>query len=166
MIELIKQIDPAFIDPPYDAISTDGCLFRSLQAIAETAIGVALTEDEIKRAFHYAIPDYMEDHRNVGNDRCYILKHEEIIRVAFYILGYRYVSIEYKYRKDDVKMIIGTHRDFYSCNYWIGKCLLDSGGSHFYLSNLIGNVTWNPHVAISEKLTSLRGYRIKILEAA
>jgi len=112
----LKQTDAAFAQAPYDAIQTDGCLWRSLLYAGEFFTGQVLTADEIKYAFHYSIPDYMEDHRHPGKDRCYILSggHAEICRVSFFILGERSASIEYAYRRDfypDDKYVIGREAD-------------------------------------------------------
>ncbi len=168
-MELIKQYDERFTGD-FSAIQTDGCFWRSLLAFSELATSNVLTIDELKRAYRYAIPDYMEDHREEGKSRCYIQwkGHEEIARSGFYIVGERHVKIEYRYRRNNVsgQMIIGKHEDFYACNYYITECELSSGNSHFYVSDLNGVVLWNPHTVISNDILSLRGFRIVMLKAA
>ena len=165
----IKQTDPAFSDAPYDAIQTDGCFWRALLYASELFTSHELTAEELKRAYHYSIPDYMEDHRTDGKDRCYIQwgdgfkGHEEIMRIGFYVLGERSVDIEYAYRKDYTtgKFVIGKPADFYRCNFWIGKCRYGSTG-HFYVSDMQGKLKWNPGNTYSADLLSLRGFRIKV----
>jgi len=167
-MDYIKQTSNTFNDEPFAAIQTDGCFWRVLLNASEIMTKNALTGDELKRAFHYSIPDYMEDHRNPGQDRCYIKwhGHEEIIRIGFHIIGMRDVSIEYKYRKDydTGKFVIGNSEAWYDCNFWIAKCRYRNTG-HFYTSDNKGAVVWNPAStapAHGNDILSLRGFSIRV----
>lgn len=163
---MILQTDAGFGAAPYDAIMTDGCFWRTLLHASEVHCGKALTLDELKYAYQYAIPNYMEDHQQPGKSRCYIQwkGHEEIIRIGFYILGERNVDIKYRYRYDidTDKTIIGTEKAFYGCTFFVGKCKLRPNAYHFYESDLHGAMKWNPHTVFTNDLTSLRGFLIKV----
>ena len=162
---MLKQTDSAFDRAPYDAIQTDGCLWRTLLHCAELKTGKVLSAEEIKHAWHYSIPDYMEDHRHPGMDRCYIKAggHAEIIRIGFHILGERDVSIGYAYRYDfnTDSLIIGKPGGLEQCNYFISKCKLPTY-NHFYESDQFGNCTWNPGRSYSNEWLSVRGFWIEV----
>jgi len=161
---MYKQYDAAFNKPPYDAIQTDGCfVFDLLYGVEEFSVSSDFTETEIKRIWHYSIPDYLEDHRHPHQDRCFIKAggHVEIMRVGFYIMGIRNVKIKYKYRIDGDEMIIGRPSDLYACNFFITKCKLPTF-SHFYVSDQFGKLLWNPGNSYSEIHTSLRGFEIEL----
>ena len=165
MSEAIKQTNPGFARAPYDAIQTDGCFWRTLLHCGEHFTGKLLSIRELQRAFHFSIPDYMEDHRRPGEDRCYILGggHVEVIRIGFYILGERNVDIEYAYRQDfnTRRFVIGKAQDFYRCNYYISKCAYKKTG-HFYESDLKGAEEWNPGQTFNPELLSMRGFVIRV----
>lgn len=160
---LVKQTDPGFSDRPFDAIQTDGCFFRVLLECSEYLLNKQLTVNEIKYAFKYAIPDFMEDHRQPNKDRCFISEggHVNIIRIGFYILGIRNVSIEYKYRFDidTGNYEIGSKDSYKDCNFWISKCKLRTT-NHFYHSDALGVLLWNPSDSFTYDRTSLRGFKI------
>ena len=169
-MDYVKQSDKAFVEAPFDAIITDGCLYRSLLKGAEFITGKMLTQDEIKRAFTYAIPEYMEDHRNPRQDRCYIKAggHGEIIRIGCYILGERNVKVAYRYRQDirpggNKVMVIGREDDLAGCNFWISKCKPTSFSGHFYQSDMGGLLLWDPGQSYTKHLLSVRGFYIEIV---
>ncbi len=163
--EYIKQFDSDFSSAPYDAIQTDGCFWRTLLHAPEIFTGKHLTLTELKYAFHYSLPDYMEDHRHPEEDRCYIqwLGHEQIIRIGFYILGERNVRISYPYRRDGDKQVLGHVHDIDKCNFFAAKCQLGPKRFHFYNSNMSAVEKWNPHTVISTKVVSIRGFKIEVL---
>ena len=161
---MIKQTDAYFIENGYDAIVSDGCFFRDLLYASEFFTGRILTAKEIGMAYHYAIPDFMEDHRRPNQDRCFIKEHGhiQIARIGFYILQERKVKIIYKYRWDKNEgMIIGRSGDLYSCNFFISKCKMPKF-NHFYVSSMAGAEEWNPGVSFSDELLSIRGFQIEI----
>jgi len=162
---MIKQYSEDFDKEPYTAIQTDGCLWEVLLKAAENMTHKTFYIAEIKRLWHYGIPDYMEDHRTPHKDRCYILAggHVEIIRVGLYVLGARNASIQYKYRYDlDKKeQIIGNKNNLDDCNFFFAKCKLEKY-NHFYESDREGNLVWNPGNSFSKDLLSIRGIRIVI----
>jgi len=162
---MIKQYAKAFSKEPYTAIQTDGCLLFVLLKAAENITGKEFTEKELKRIWHYGIPDYMEDHRHPHKDRCFILGggHVQLIRIGLYILGVRNASVKYKYRYDLDKeeYIIGNKNTLSVCNFFFAKCKLP-GYSHFYESNKEGDLVWNPGNSFSVDLLSLRGIQITI----
>ena len=164
-MEHVKQYDPWFNENGFDAIPTDGCFFRDLLYVSEYFIGGLLTAPEIGLSYQYAIPDFMEDYRHPGKDRCFIKEfgHVQIIRIGFYILSHCYVSIKYRYRVDGDEMIIGKPSDLYQCNFFISKCKLDKG-SHFYVSDMYGNEKWNPGKSTITKVTSIRGFNIEVFK--
>ena len=172
MSEFIKQSNPEFSAAPYDAIITDGCLYRGLLKGAEKMTGRQLSLDEIKSAFHYAVPDFMEDHRHPEQDRCFIkwtdkhIGHEEIIRIGLYILGERNVKVKYRARVDMAaphnNIIIGRPGSLDACNFFISKCKTPKG-AHFYESNIAGGLVWDPGQSYTDKLLSIRGFEIRIL---
>jgi hypothetical protein len=163
--EPIKQTDPAFARPPYDAIQTDGCFWRTLLHAGELFTGKTFTAAELKHAYHYSIPDCMEDHRTPGQDRCYIKGggHVEIIRIGFYMMGERNVDIGYGYRYDfDAgRYVIGNEAMLDRCNWFVSKCKMPTF-NHFYESNRHGDETWNPGRSYSNELLSLRGFSIYV----
>lgn len=168
MSDYVKQYDPYFSKAPLGVIKTDGCLYRVLLKGAEKVAVCRLTAGEIGNAFHYAIPDFMEDHRHPGQDRCYIKAggHVEIIRIGMYMLGHRSVEIYYRYRRDITrdgdKMVIGTYGDIDRCNFYIGKCKTEKA-AHFYESDIGGGLEWDPGRSFTKKLMSVRGFYIKII---
>ena len=158
---MIKQYNECFNAAPYDAIQTDGCFWRTLLYPAELFTGKEFTADELKRAFHYSIPDYMEDHRHSGEDRCYIQwrGHEEII------MGYRNVDVSYRVRHDLDKdqFILGNESQYNACQFFAAKCKWKKTG-HFYASDRYGWCKWNPHdvYVMSNEILSIRGFGIII----
>lgn len=164
----VKQTHHAFQIAPYDGIQTDGCLYRCLLYAPELFTGKVLTTEEIKRAWHYSIPDYMEDHRNPHQDRCFIKAggHVQIARIGFHIIGVRDVQIEYRYRRDispnGDNLVIGRQPTLATCNFFISKCRLPNY-NHFYVSDIGGMEKWNPGQSFSTDLLSIRGFYIKVL---
>ena len=148
---------------PY--IQTDGCLYMSLLDIpcdwCKAKCRPArndLTVAEINRLYWYAIPQFMKNGDTDKNNRCYILNHEEIIRLGFYILGKRTMFIQYAYRDDaDPQKSFGT---IDKCNYFITEIELPSF-HHFYRSDADNTVIYNPGRSYSEKVVSTRGYIIE-----
>jgi hypothetical protein len=159
----VKQNDQWFKNNGFEAIVTDGCFFRDLLFAAEYFVNKELLPEEIGLAYQYAIPDFMEDYRHPGQDRCFIKEHGhvQIIRIGFYIIGKRFVSIKYPYRADKDRMIIGTPADLYKCNFFISKCKI-AKGNHFYVSDMYGNLSWNPGNSFTDNLLSVRGFTIKV----
>ena len=147
-----------------EAVPTDGCLLFTLWKAAEQFTRKRFTLQEIVRGYNWVIPDYMEDHRNPGKDRCYILDHEEVMRVGFALLGFPRAEIRYIYRDDDPlgtgEMVIGSRMQIEEPNYWASK-VWTGDFYHFYNSDRIGDVRWNPGVSTGH-LVSLRGYKIKL----
>lgn len=147
-----------------DAIPSDGCLLLTLWKAAEKFTGERFTLQDIIRGYKWVIPDYMEDHRTPGKDRCYILSHEEVMRVGFALMGAPRAKIEYMYRDDDPlgngKMVIGSRMQIEVPNYWAAK-VWTGYFHHFYNSDNIGDVRWNPGVSTGH-LVSLRGYKITL----
>lgn len=147
-----------------EAVPTDGCLLFTLWKAGEEFTRKKYTLGEIVRGYKWAIPDYMEDHRHTGSDRCYILDHEEVMRIGFALLGFPRAYIEYIYRDDDPlgkgKMVIGSRMQIEEPNYWAAK-VWAGYFHHFYNSDRAGNVRWNPGISTG-RLISLRGYKITI----
>lgn len=145
-----------------EAVPTDGCLLFSLWKSGEQFTNNFYSLQDIIRGYKWAIPDYMEDHRNPGKDRCYILDHEEILRIGFALMGYPKARLKYIYRDDDPNgsgdMIIGSRMDISKPNYWISK-VWTGEIFHFYNSDQWGNAVWNPGISTGS-LISLRGYKI------
>ena len=162
---MIKQYNSAFKKEPYKAIQTDGCLYNVLLKAAENITGEEFTVEEIKRIWHYSIPDYMEDHRHPNKDRCYIRAggHVEIIRLGLHVLGVRHATIQYKYRYDinTEKYILGNKDSLCDCNFFFAKCKLPAY-NHFYESDREGELRWNPGYSFSHNLLSIRGVKITI----
>lgn len=145
----IKQTERAL----YPSIQSDGCLLMSLLDIACSAADDELMPYEINRIYDYLVPKYMMP-------TCYVLDHAAIIKLGFYVLGHRFTSEYYGYRRDDNKKVFGED-DYEKCNYWIAK--VDTGAfEHFYRSDKYGCVIYNPGISTG-RVVSLRGYLVKIL---
>ena len=145
----IKQTERAL----YPSIQSDGCLLMSLLDIACAEAKDELMPYEINRIYDYAVSKYMLP-------TCYVLDHAAIIKLGFYLLGHRFTSEYYGYRRDDNKNIFGEG-DSEKCNYWIAK--VDTGSfEHFYRSDSYGCVLYNPGTSTG-RVISLRGYFVKIL---
>jgi hypothetical protein len=139
-----------------DEIKTDGCLFRTLQNFSEVLLHRPMAPVEINVMHRYAVPDFMKDGGHIKADRCYILNHEEIIRLGFLMAGVINRNIIYAYRRDGEEMKI--HKaELKECNFFAAKVSLPGGGYHFYRSDQIGNVLWNPGRSTGP-VVSIRGY--------
>jgi len=117
-------------------------------------IGCAVMHDElmpleVKRAYDYAVPKFMDAD-------CYVKDHEEIIRIGLYILGQRFATAYYMFREDGDVLKYGTKAE---CNYYIS--LLDCGSfKHFVRTDRQGKILYNPGRSTGPRI-SLRGYCVK-----
>ena len=118
-------------------------------------IGCAVMRDElmpleVKRAYDYAVPKYMDAD-------CYVKDHEEIIRIGLYILGQRFALAQYSFREDGDMLIFGGDKGL--CNYFIS--LLDCGSfKHFVRTDRQCQILYNPGRSTGPRI-SLRGYCVK-----
>jgi|GEM_PF-4448972 len=150
-----------------EAIQTDGCYFMVDLSIGEDIgyrlgrISRGFTPLEVNLAYHYAIPDFMEDHRQPGESRCYILDHPAIISIGLYIMGFREHSVEYKYRNDAGIQIIGRPDDLDDCNYFVKEVLIGNGPrTHFIRCDRRGVTLYNPGITDDMEWESFRGYKV------
>lgn len=158
-----KQYFPKHIEP----IRTDGCHFMVDLSFGESLRqridhdAPDMTPDEVNHAYHYAIPDYMEDYREPEKSRCYILSHEEIIAIGLRIMGFRNFNVEYLYRRDGNTYIIGNEAALFRCNFFVKKIPYKSSG-HFIRCYMNGITDYNPGNTDSMDILSLRGFLVKI----
>lgn len=150
------------------AIGTDGCLFMTLLKAATNFVKTEYTYEKIRRAYQYAIPDFMQDHRTPGKDRCFVIDLPEIVRIGFTLLGYPDVQVEYLYRNDNPlgvpKMIIGKHGSLKKCNFFFKKVLAVNGDNsykHFLECTKEMVSLYNPGNG-DGKILSLRGMKIRL----
>jgi len=157
-----KQTAREIVDRVPD-VATDGCLLLSLADVACTAVGKEIYPNDIERLYWYAIPKYMEQGDKVEENKCLILDHEEIIRIAGMLAGHRLRDVEYRYRKDGSRLADWSCNNWDSCNYFVAKVPYKKSG-HFLRVIPDGNDGWetlyNPGVTDGERI-SIRGYYVR-----
>lgn len=152
----------------YEQIQTDGCYFMVDLSIGED-IALRLGRQhhqmepyEVNLAYNYAIPNFMRDGGHIREDRCFILKHEQIIAIGLYIMGVRIHTIDYLYRKDGDIHKIGIEESLDLCNYFVKEVLVGSGpATHFVRCDRRGVTLYNPGISDDHEWESFRGYRVK-----
>lgn len=134
-------------------IRKEGCLFRSLQMIAEIQAGRCLTPDEISFQYAWLIE------RGYMKENCYIIDHAAVIRSAQYGLNgpqrARYVLRTSETGIGDFEMGVPP-------NAFIRHFKTVNGYGHFVVADRFGNRLWDPYWPPTEPVKELtfRGYAI------
>lgn len=157
-----KQYDKEIVELVPD-VGTDGCLFMSLADIGCCVVGRELFASDIERLYWYAVPKYMEDGGIEGKNKCLILNHEEIIRIAGFLLGHKLRDVRYLYRKDRDKVAGWSVKDPDACNYFVAQVPHGKTGHFLRVArNFSGEweTVYNPGTTDGERI-SIRGYYVR-----
>lgn len=157
-----KQYDRSIVEAVPD-IGTDGCLLMSLADIGATAAQKELFPSSIEKLYWYAIPKYMEQGKVVEADKCLILDHEEIIRIAGMLAGHIFRDVRYLFRKDGDTLARWSVSSWDTCNYFVAKVPYKKSG-HFLrvIPDMHGGweTTYNPGNTDGKRI-SIRGYYVR-----